>query len=90
MTWRVGGDGVTRAEMELRMGRDGASCGRRYRRSWAEMAWHMGRDSVACGRKWRGMWVEMVRFVWVEMGRCVDRDGLAWGSVEGEWFVGRA
>ena len=50
----------------------------------------MGRDSVACGRKWRGMWVEMARFVGVEMGRRVGRDGLACGEGEGVWFVGRA
>ena len=82
MAWRVG------AEMKLCVGRDGASCWRRWRRSWAEMAWHMGRDSVECGRKWRGMWVEMTRFVGVKMGRHVGRDGLAWGSAEGVWFVG--
>ena len=90
MAWRVGGDGVTCAEMELRVGRHGVLRGRRWRRLWAEMVWHMGRDSVACGRKWRGMWVEMARFVGVEMGRRVGRDGLAWGSAEGAWFVGRA
>ena len=48
----------------------------------------MGRDSVACGRKWRGMWVEMARFVGVEMGRRVGRDGLAWGSAEGRGLWG--
>ena len=88
MVWCVGGDGVTCAEMELRMGRDGALCGRRWCSSWVEMAWHMGRDSMACGRKWCGMWVEMARFVGVKMGRRVGRDGLAWGSAEGVWFVG--
>ena len=90
MACYMGRDGVTCAEMELRVGRHGASRGRRWRRLWAEMAWHMGRDSVACGRKWRGMWVEMARFVGVEMGRRVGRDGLACGEAEGAWFVGRA
>ena len=87
---RVGGDGLSFAEMRLHGGLDGALCGRGRRSVWVQMAWCVGSDGTVFSWKWHGSWVEMVRFVGVEMEWCVVADGIAkGGSIEVSWFMER-